>query len=91
MLDKIILDLERLRDELKSSGNPTVEYIEFLLVSVSISMSQETCLKEIYKTLRIIESGSKIVEYADFNDAQQIIWLEIWRDAENLLRKYSCK
>lgn len=89
MMEKIIQDLIRLRDELKSSGNPAVEYIGFLLVS--ISLSQEICSEERCKVLKIIESGSKIIEYANFSEVQETIWLEIWRDAKNLLEKYRCK
>lgn len=74
MLEKIIQDLGRLRDELKSSRNPAIEYIRFLLFSISIS--QEKCSKERCKALRIIESGSKIVEYADFNDVQKLFGLK---------------
>ena len=81
-MNKIILDLEQLEDELKKSKNPAADYIYSLLV---IFKNKNVSQKKILNTLKIIKSGSKIIEFADFNYRQELIWLEIWKDATNLL------
>lgn len=82
-MKEIIFNLGRLREELKASENPAVDYIENLLSKLS---SAESAEGEISKTLKLIKNGSKIVDYANFSQIEESIWIEIWRDAKKILK-----
>jgi hypothetical protein len=81
-MEKLLQDLRKLCADLIASKNPSSEYIDSLITKLSaLNLSKETT-KEI---LIQIKSGSKIIDYANFNHSQELQWLEIWKEATYLL------
>jgi hypothetical protein len=81
-VNKLTFDLANLRRELESSHNSAATYIQSLLL---VLLDGNSSVDAIDSILRQIKSSSKIIDFANFTHRQELMWIEIWRDASSLL------
>jgi hypothetical protein len=74
--------LVELREDLKSSNNDAHNHINFLVDSLSKALTKAAQMS----VLSQIKSGSKIVDYANFNLKQEKHWMMVWSEATRLLQ-----
>lgn len=82
--DKLISLLIILKNDLIFSKNDAVDYINKLIEKIEKSKSKIDTKRILYQ----IKSGTKIIDYGNFNQSQEKIWNEIWQEANELIIKY---
>jgi hypothetical protein len=83
--EKLLQLLVKLRDDLKLSDNDSYKYFESLVNTLSGDLTKPNPTPLLIQ----IKSGSKIVEYANFNTTQEKLWLAIWTETKQILESQS--
>jgi hypothetical protein len=78
---KLLQLLIELRNDLKLSNNDSYMYLESLVDTLSGDLTKTNPTPLLIQ----IKSGSKIVEYANFNPTQEKLWLAIWTETKKIL------
>lgn len=74
--------LERLQDDLQQSGNEAHLYISSLLAELTLAENSN----QVNPLLEQIKSSAKMIEYANFNQRQEALGMDMWNEASRLLQ-----